>query len=158
MAWMNTLRGILDPRERDARDLVAGLREVRRGFLERARRLELTADQAPSASAESDLRRLAADHRATADLVADALASYNVSTKDAPVAVPASSAVNHWARIVEDLEVFQAGRNRILDLARDLADLDAVLPDLFDTLTRRMNEHVARLRGEIAQADPQALN
>lgn len=158
MAWLDTFRGLMGDDEQSKKRVVAGLRDLHRGFLERAQWLELTAAQAPSESAETDLRHLAADHRVTADLIAAALAARKASVRSAAAVAPVSNAVNHWSRIVEDLEVFQTGRNEILEQARDLLDLDPDLTDLFDLLTRRMNEHVARLRGEIAQADPQALN
>lgn len=158
MAWLETLRGLLDSSDQDKKRVAEGLREVHRGFLDRAARFERTAERAPSESAESSLRRLATEHRATTAIIESALAVRSSSTRGGVGNVIASDGINHWARIVENLEVLQQGRNRILELARDLIDLDPELIDLFDVLTRRMNEHVTRLRGEIAEADPQALN
>ncbi len=158
MAWLETFRGLLDKGDQDKKRVAEGLREAHRGFLERAARFELTAERAPSDSAESSLRRLATEHRATTALIESALAARSSSARGGAGKLVASEGINHWARIVEDLEVLQQGRNRILELARDLIDLDPELIDLFDVLTRRMNEHVTRLRGEIAEADPQALN
>ncbi len=158
MALLDTFRGILESDEQAEKRINGRLQNLFRGFVERAERLALTAGQAPSKATETDLRKLADDHRATADLIKSALESRKSSAPSSVGAVTASTGVNHWARIVEDLEVFQQGRNQLMELSNDILESYPELTPLFDALAKKTADHIARLRGEIARADPQALN
>lgn len=158
MALLDTFRGILEGDERAHRRVNEDLRNLYKGFVERAARIELTANEAPTESSENDLRKLAADHRKTADLIKVALEARKSSAPSAVAAPTPSGAVNHWARVVEDLEATHEGHNQLREVANRILETNPELTDLFETLTQRFADHVARLRGEIARADPQALN
>ncbi len=158
MALLDMLRELVESDEDARRRVDDQLKGLHRSYHERALRLEATAGQAPSSATESDLRRLASDHRRLADLVGTALEARAASLPAAPESASSAEGHNHWARIVDDLAVFQAGRNQTLELGNAIVERHPELTELFDVLTRKCDEHVTRLRGEIARADPQALN
>jgi hypothetical protein len=158
MALLDTFRGIFEGDERAHRRVNEDLRNLYQGFVERAAHIELTAGEAPTEAMENDLRKLAADHRETAELIKVALEARKSSAPSAVAAPAPTGAVNHWARVVEDLEDAHKGHNQLREVANRILESNPELTDLFDTLTQRLAAHVARLRGEIARADPQALN
>ena len=158
MTLMDSIRGLLESDEDANRRVNSQLHDLYRSYHARADRLQATASQAPSESTERDLKTLASDHRRLADLIAAALEERSASVPSVPESAEESVGHNHWARVVEDLPVFQEGRNSTLDLGSAILEKHPELTDLFDVLTRKCDEHVARLRGEIARADPQALN
>ncbi len=155
---LDVFRGALETDEQAKKRINASLQGIFRGFVERANHLELTADQAPTEATERDLRKLAADHRETANVVRAALAARGSSAPSSVGAVEPASGLSHWARIVEDLEGFHTGRNEIMELANKVLESYPELTEVFDSLSQRMSDHITRLRGEIARADPQALN
>ena len=158
MALLDTFRGLIDGGESNRKHINSELRRLYIGFLDRARRLETSAQQAPSESTDTDLRRLAADHRRTADLIKAALEARDSSAPQYRAGELPALGHNHWARIVEDLEAFQHGRNEIQALADAILERHPELTDLFEALARAMDDHITRLRGEIARADPLAMD
>lgn len=158
MSLLTTVRGLLWSPEQESRRTDAALRDLLRGFLDRAARLELTAERAPSEASEAELRRLAADHRRTGELVRQALLDRAASVPGDSIAAPPAVGVSHWARSVEDLAVMQRGHAELLDAAATLGEGHPELAPLFDALIRATAEHITRLRGQIARADPQARN
>ena len=134
---------------------------LRQGYVDcvaRARQLSRHAEMAPQAHSVEALTELAAAEEKQAERLRDALRAAG----QAPPGVPSDSlppgALNHWARLVQDLEAHRASARRLRELAVHFAE---TLPDtagLFDELCREENVHCERLRGLIARADPQALD
>jgi hypothetical protein len=158
MALLSAFRSIIETDEQAKRQVDARLQSLHRRFLEHAARLDLSAAQAPTASAESDLRNLSADHRHSADLVKDALIARRASVPAGTSAVAPATGINHWARATEDLAALQQAHGEVLDAAAAILETHPELTDLFETLIRRTSEHITRVRNLIARADPQALN
>ncbi len=158
MALLDTFRGFLESDEQAHKRINGGLQNLFRGFVERANRLDQTAAQAPAESMANDLRKLAQAHRETGELIKAALESRRSAAPTAIAVATRPTEVNHWARIVEDLEEFHNGRDQIMDMGNDIVETCPELTDLFESLTLTMTDHVGRLRREIARADPQAQN
>ncbi len=158
MALLDTFRGLMDGGESDRKHLNSELRRLYIGFIERAERLQTSAQQAPSESTDSDLRRLASDHRRAAELIRAALEARDSSAPRYTAKEQPALGHNHWARIVADLEAFHHGRDDIQAMADTTLERHPELTDLFEALSRTMDDHITRLRGEIARADPLALN
>lgn len=117
------------------------------------------AAMAPNAMCEEELRSLAADHEALAHQLGKALAERGIDAfTPAPRDVGAPSGLNHWARLVQDLEGVRQARDALLEAATRIGDIDPPLGELLGALSRECEAHAIRLRGLIARADPQALN
>ena len=155
---MTSFRNLFASEEQAKQTVDARLQDLNRRFLENAGRLDLTASQAPTESAETDLRKLAAEHRRSADLLRDALIGRRASVPAGAGAVPALSGINHWARTTEDLVALQQAHGEMLDAAADILESHPELTDLFEVLMRQTSENITHLRGMIARADPQAFN
>jgi hypothetical protein len=124
----------------------------------RAHQLRRHAEVAPQAHGVEGLTELAAAEEAQAERLRDALRAAGQTLPALPAAAPPSGALNHWARLVQDLEAHRASARRLRELAVHFAE---TLPDtatLFDDLCREEQLHCERLRGLIARADPQALD
>ncbi len=158
MALLDTLRGIVESDEQAHKRINSSLQTLFRGFVERSNRLHQTAAQAPVESMAMDLRKLADAHRETGELIRAALESRRSAAPTVIAAATRPSEENHWARIVEDLQAFHDGRDQVMDLGNDIVESCPELTDLFESLTVKMSDHIARLRREIARADPQAHN
>lgn len=158
MSLLDTFRGLVATEELATGRIDECLRRLYRGFLARAKRLDSTADRAPSRSSEDELRKLADDHRQAAERLRSALLARSASIPSGSEEMMPANGFSHWARIVDDLGVLQDGHAEILDVAAEVAEHSPELPELFDTLTRTSADLITRLRGQIARADPQALN
>lgn len=158
MSLLEAFRGLVDSSGRVAKRTDGVLRDLYCGFMARAARLEGTADRAPSDTSAAELRRLADDHRRAAEMLRNVLTERGVSVPSDTGAVEAAEGFNHWARAVADLAVLQDGHARILDAAAAIGEHNPDLTPVFDRLTRTSAEHITRLRGQIARADPQARN
>ncbi len=158
MALMETIRNLTNRDAADQRRVNEELRRLYAGFFERADRLEASAALAPSEATESDLKRLAADHRKAAEHLQTALVARDSSVPAVHPSNPQPTGHNHWARIVEDLEALQHGRDDIQQVSDAFLERNPDLERTFGALTRIIDDHVTRLRGEIARADPLALN
>ncbi len=158
MALLDTFRGFLESQEQADRRINEKLKDLYIGFLLRAELLRGMAATAPSDATESDIRRLADDHAKLARLVGAAIEARTTSVPKHFDQLEPAHGINHWARLVEGLVIFQHGRDKLMDLSRDLLETYPEFTDLFDVLTMSFEDHIARLRGEIARADPQAHN
>jgi phage shock protein A len=81
----------------------------------------------------------------------------------APVPPPAPEplprgALNHWARLVQDLEAHRGAVQRFRELAIRFAASFPKTAGLFEVLCREEVTHCEDLRALIARADPQALD
>jgi hypothetical protein len=153
MSWAQRLKSWAsgEPGEQGNADLV-GLR----ADLEReARRLARHAELAPNASAEGDLSRLAKVQDAIAARLHEALGEKGAAAA-APVEASPPAGLNHWARLVQNLEHARSQRDRLFDAAKERTT--EPLGDLAEELALRMDDQVLGLRALIARADPQALD
>ena len=129
------------------------------GFQERARRMAAHAALTPSATCEEELSALAADHERLAHQLGAAMTQRGVDVPSAPPRdAAAPPAINHWARLVQDLQGVRRARDALLEAATRIGDIDPPLGELLGALSRECEAHAIRLRGLIARADPQALN
>jgi hypothetical protein len=139
----------------DASDLI---RQCYVDCVTRARQLRRHAEMAPQAHSVEGLTELAAAEEAQAERLRDALRAAGQALPTVPAASLPSGALNHWARLVQDLQTHRTSARRLRELAVHFAE---TLPDtatLFDDLCREEQLHCERLRGLIARADPQALD
>jgi hypothetical protein len=139
-------------------DAAAALRACYVDGVARARQLRRHAEMAPQAQSVEGLTELAAAEEAQAERLRDALRAAGQALPTVSSAAPGSGALNHWARLVQDLEAHRTSARRLRELAVHFAE---TLPDtatLFDDLCREEQLHCERLRGLIARADPQALD
>jgi hypothetical protein len=121
-----------------------------------AGRLARHAELAPNHSAHSELTRLAAEQEAIAAKLADALGEKKALASPAESAPPAG--LNHWARVVQNLEHMRAQRDRLFDAAKDRNTEDEPLGPVLEGLALRMENQLLGLRALIARADPQSLD
>jgi len=140
------------------REAAAALVQAYSDCVSRAVQLERHAEMAPQPSGEQALRRLAAEDVAQGVRLRQAIEAAGTH----PPLPAAESAprvgLNHWARLVQDLD---AHRRCVLQ-SRELAlRLAARLPHtaaLFESLYQTELGHCEELRKLIARADPQALD
>lgn len=121
-----------------------------------ARRLARHAELAPNHSSHSHLTRLAAEQEVIATKLADALGAKKAVAAPTEPAPPAG--LNHWARVVQNLEHMQGQRDRLFDAAKERDSEDAPLGVVLEGLALRMEHQLLGLRALIARADPQSLN
>jgi len=141
-----------------AHDATDALRQCYVDCVARADQLSRHAEMAPQAQAAEGLAELAAAEGKQAERLRDALRAAGQPVSTAPAASLPPGALNHWARLVQDLEAHRLSTQGLRELAVHFAE---TLPDtaaLFDELCREEHVHCERLRGLIARADPQALD
>jgi len=151
-------RLVVGSRAATVHDAADVLRQCFVDCVTRARQLRRHAEVAPQAHGVEGLTELAAAEEAQAERLRDALRAAAQALPPIPSSSPAPGALNHWARLVQDLEAHRASARRLRELAVHFAE---TLPDtatLFDDLCREEQLHCERLRGLIARADPQALD
>lgn len=151
-------RLVVGSRTATAHEATAALRQCYIDCAARADQLSRHAEMAPQAQGAEGLAELAAAEVKQAERLRDALRAAGENLPAAPAATLPPGALNHWARLVQDLEAHRASERRLRELAVHFAE---ALPDtatLFDELCREEHVHCERLRGLIARADPQALD
>jgi hypothetical protein len=121
-----------------------------------ARRLARHAEMAPNHSAHNDLSRLAAEQEAIAAELRDALGEKKAAVS--PAEPPPPAGLNHWARVVQNLEHMRAQRDRLFDAAKERNSEEEPLGGILEGLAQRMENQLLGLRALIARADPQSLN
>jgi len=166
---LTSVRARMSWRERLAR-LVAGergvityeaipeLQQAQTNFRHRAQRLRRHAEQAPNQLNRGELTRLSEEDDARADEIGEALAHLGGTPAETPVLSSVGGSLNHWARLVEDLEAHRAAvrrlRERVVHFAESVPDVAAV----FDRLYNAEEKHLVVLRDLIARTDPQAID
>jgi hypothetical protein len=139
------------------KDPAAGLRQAYGDAVQRRALLEQHADLAPQEYSRKVLSTLEKSARQQADTIRSALRQRDIGLPlepPAPTAAPAS--MNHWARLVEDLELHRAAVLRLRELAFHFADADPDVAKFFEELCQEDLRSCERLRVLIARADPQA--
>jgi hypothetical protein len=134
------------------------LREIYGNVRERVQRLRLHAELAPQEHGRQGLSTLAADAGETLEELRAALRERGVGLVPETKPRTEEASLNHWGRLVKDLEDHRASSRRLRELAMHLDDSH---PAVAVFLNRLCNEDVRsceRLRDLIARADPQALD
>ncbi len=144
--------------EGDVRLATTALRECYVDCVRRSQLLSRHAEMAPQAYSMEGLRRLAAAEASQAERLRAALQAAGVAIPPPPPDTLPSGALNHWARLVQDLEAHRLAFRRLRELAVRLAASFPSTAELLDQLCREEHEHCEALRALIARADPQALD
>ena len=141
-----------------AHDAAAVLRRCHADCAARASQLSRHAEMAPQSQSAEGLAELAAAEGRQAERLREALQAIGETVPMMPPALLPVGALNHWARLVQDLDLHRASAQSLRELAGHFAE---TLPDtaaLFDEMCREEQTHCERLRGLIARADPQAID
>ena len=139
-------------------EATTALRQCYEECATRAAQLSRHAAMAPQAQSTEGLAELANAEAKQAERLRAALRAAGEAVAP-PAATPLPhGALNHWARLVQDLEAHRASTLRLRELAVHFAETLPETAALFDDLCREEHVHCERLRGLIARADPQALD
>jgi len=155
--------GVLDKISRlvtgsGAGDATRAVRECYVDCVQRAQQLRRHAAMAPQAYSTEGLDELAAAEDQQAERLREALRAAGETAPPVPAAALPGGALNHWGRLVQDLERHRAAVRRLRELAVHFAESLPATAELFDQLCREEAIHSERLRTLIARADPQALD
>jgi hypothetical protein len=113
---------------------------------------------APQLQSAEALKQLAAAEEDQRDRLRQAIEAAGTPVPPvAPEPLP-RGALNHWARLVEDLEDHRSAVQCFRELAIRFAESFPKTAGLFDRLCREEAAHCEDLRALIARADPQALD
>lgn len=126
--------------------------------VKRARQLARHAEMAPQGYSTDALKELAAAEEKQTERLRAALRAAGATVPAVPTAALPPGALNHWGRLLQDLEAHRASARRLRELAVQFAEILPTTAELFDELCREESIHCERLRTLIARADPQALN
>jgi hypothetical protein len=159
MGVLDTLSRLLAGEEvTTPRDAAAVLVQSYIDCVRRTAQLERHAEMAPQHCSAQALERLAAAEAEQCERLRQAIEVASAPLPPTTAEPLPRGALNHWARLVQDLD---AHRRSVLQ-SRELAlRFAAHLPQtaaLFDSLCRADAMHCEDLRALIARADPQALN
>ena len=139
-------------------DATAGVRENYLACVERGHQLRRHAELAPQAQAAEGLAALAAAEEQQAARLREALRALGENPPTFSGTSQPHGALNHWGRLVHDLEAHRLAARRLRELATHFAESQPETAQLFDTLCREEMGHCEQLRELIARADPQALD
>ena len=139
------------------KDAATALRQTYVDAFERLALLELHTELAPQEYSRQALASLAAATRQQIDRIRGLLRQRGVGLPSLQTA-NRSTSLNHWARLVQDLELHRGSTRRLRELCVHLADADEEVSTFFDDLSQEDYHSCERLRGLIARADPQALD
>jgi hypothetical protein len=124
----------------------------------RATQLLWHAEMAPQQQSAEALKRLAAGEEEQRGRLRQALEAAGARVPPvAPEQLP-RGALNHWARLVQDLEAHRGAVQHFRELAMRFAESFPQTAGLFEVLCREEAAHCEDLRALIARADPQALD
>lgn len=141
-----------------AHDATDALHQCYVDCVTRARQLARHAEMAPQEHSVEGLKELASAEEKQAERLRDALRAAGQMAPTVSAAAPPHGALNHWARLVQDLEPHRDSAQRLRELAVHFAETLPETAAVFDELCREEHVHCERLRGLIARADPQALD
>ncbi len=123
-----------------------------------ARQLARHAEMAPQHYSVQSLTGLARGEERHVETLRQALRAADTAVPDVPDERPPAGALNHWGRLVQDLEAHRAVVRRMRELAVHFAESQPTAAALFDELCHDETVHCEQLRELIARADPQALD
>jgi hypothetical protein len=136
-------------------------RAVRDAYVEcvkRARQLTRHAEMAPQSYSTEVLQELAAAEERQAWRLQEALRAAGELPPTVPADTLPGGALNHWGRLVQDLNLHRASAQRLRELTIHFAETLPATAALLDELCCEEVLHCERLRALIARADPQALD
>jgi hypothetical protein len=139
-------------------DITQALGESYVGCSGRARQLRRHAEIAPQEYSAEALKELATAEEAQAERLREALRVAGEAVPAVRAEPPPAGALNHWGRLVQDLEAHRLSARRLRELAVHFAEALPTTAQLFDELCREEVAHCERLRGLIARSDPHALD
>ncbi len=128
------------------------------GAVQQARQLARHAEMAPQHYSVQTLTELARGEEHHVETLRQALRAADTAVPEVPEERLPAGALNHWARLVQDLEAHRAAVRRLRELAVHFAESQPTAAALFDELCCDEALHCERLRELIARADPQALD
>jgi hypothetical protein len=159
MGVLDTLSRLLVCDEVTApRDATTALVQSYMECVTRAAQLERHAHMAPQHCSVQALERLAEAEAEQCARLRDAIEIAGAPPPPVTAEPSPRGALNHWGRLVQDLE---AHRRSVLQYREFALRLTAHLPQtaaLFESLCRAEAMHCEELRALIARADPQALD
>jgi len=158
MSWLDRVSRLMGSASAAAsHDAIEALKSCYCACVQRARHLRQHAEAAPQEYSANGLRELAVLEEAQVQRLKDALQA--VGTSVHPFQPPGEvGGLNHWARLVQDLEDHQRSTREFRQLAMKFAESLPETATLFADLCREEQRHCERLRALIARADPQALD
>ena len=159
MSWRDALtRLVWGESQLVVHEVVPELQKAHAGFVQRAEQMRRHAETAPNQLNHQELGRLGDEERGHAQQLLEALAATGAAAIPPTAAVPPDGALNHWGRLVQDLEAHRAAARHLREEAVHFAETLPETASLFDRLCRAEEAHALRLRDLIARADPQAIN
>lgn len=141
-----------------AHDATQAVRDCYVECVHRAHQLRRHAEMAPQSYSTDALRELAAAEEQQAERLREALRAAGETAPPVPTAALPEGALNHWGRLVQDLERHRPSARRLRELSVHFAESLPATAELFDQLCGEEITHCERLRTLIARADPQALD
>lgn len=130
--------------------------EAHADAVERMLLLQQHAEMSPQEYSRTGLQALAEAARTQVDSLRNALRERGLRVPPEPPALAAGGTVNHWARLVLDLERHRSSSRRLRELAVQFADSHPSVASFLDQLCQQDLRTCERLRALIARADPQA--
>ncbi len=141
-----------------AREAATSLQDAYVACAQRQAQLARHAEMAPQAYSIDGLKQLATEEMAQLERLRQALEAAGASIPAVTAVVTHRGAPNHWARLVQDLEMHRAAAQRFRELGMRFAESLPQTASLFDMLCREEVAHCEDLRALIARADPQAID
>jgi hypothetical protein len=139
-------------------DPTAALLEAYQDAHERMRMLQEHAALAPQEQSRQVLENLAQEAAQQIDRLRTALRERDIGLVPQPAPAAARASMNHWERLVQDLERHQASSARLRDVAMEFASSHPSAAAFLRRLGEEDARTCERLRHLIARADPQALD
>jgi hypothetical protein len=140
------------------RDATAALARSYSDCAQRARQLHRHSEMAPHTYSAEALAELASAEESLAQRWREGLEAVGAPLPTIGAEPPQRGALNHWGRLVQDLEAHRAAVQRLRELAVHFAEELPATSTLFDEACHEESVHCERLRTLIARADPQALD
>jgi DNA repair ATPase RecN len=119
-----------------------------------AEQISSHAERAPYPHMAERLRQMAAEKRASANLLRAKLDAYGKTLEETPREI--KSGQNHWERMAQDLNDQRSLETKLFDRAALLNEKTPELAELLRQIAAAQRPHVAALLDLIARADPQA--
>jgi hypothetical protein len=141
-----------------AAELRASLQVCYVDCFQRAVQLKRHVELAPQRYSMEALKELAGAEERQCDRLRQAIGAAEAPVPAAMPEVPTRSGLNHWARLVHDLEAHRASVQQFREAAVRFAESFPQTAVLLQELCLEEASHCRGLRALIARADPQALD
>jgi hypothetical protein len=160
MPWQDTLvRWVTGSRRPIVmHEAIPELQRAHDALRQRAAQMRQHAETAPNHLSQEELRRLADEDEAEAGNLAAAIANLGAQpAKRFREPMPAGT-LNHWGRLVQDLEAHRVAIRALREEAIHFADTVPEASEAFERACQAEDAHAVRIRNLIARTDPQALD